>query len=50
MRFAGPLGRFLAWRGMPLVFIDANGPIPGLMGRFVGWGPRFFRGRNPPRL
>ena len=27
VRFAGPLGRFLARRGFPLVVLDSNGPI-----------------------
>ena len=45
---AGPIGRFLARRGMPLVFIDANGPIAGLSGRFVEWGPKFYRGPHAP--
>jgi len=50
VRFAGPLGRFLAWRGMPMVFIDSNGPIPGLIGKPIDMGPKFFRGPNPPHL
>jgi hypothetical protein len=32
VRFAGPIGRYLALRGRPLVIVDANGPIPGLVG------------------
>src|SRR6516162_9820014 len=32
VRFAGPLGRFLARRGLPLVVLDANGPINALIG------------------
>jgi hypothetical protein len=50
IRFAGPLGRFLALRGMPLVFIDSNGRIPGLIGKFSDMGPKFFRGPHPVRL
>jgi hypothetical protein len=43
-RFAGPVGRFLAMRGRPLVIIDANGPIPGLVGKyFDGRQPKYFR-------
>ena len=30
VRFAGPIGRLLARRGLPFVIIDANAPIPGL--------------------
>jgi hypothetical protein len=50
VQFAGPLGRFLAVRGMPVAVVDANGPIPGLIGKFVDWGPKFFLGPNPPHL
>lgn len=50
IRFAGPLGRFLARRGMPFVFIDSNGAIPGLIGKFSDMGPKFFKGPHPPRL
>jgi hypothetical protein len=50
VRFAGPLSRYLAWRGMPIVFIESNGPIPGLLGSFSAMGPRFYRGPFPPRI
>jgi hypothetical protein len=51
VRFAGPIGRFLARRGRPFVVIDANGPIEGLVGRyFDGTMPKFFRGPARPRL
>jgi hypothetical protein len=51
VRFAGPLGRFLAARGKFVVSIDANGPIAGLPGHYVeGKSPRFFKGPQPPRL
>jgi len=50
VRFSGPLGRFLAWRGMPMVFIDSNGPIPGLIGKTIDMGPKFYRGLHPPHL
>jgi hypothetical protein len=50
-RFAGPIGRFLVRRGRPFVVIDANGPIDGLLGRYVdGAMPKFFRGPVAPRL
>ena len=43
VRFAGPLGRFLALRGRPLVLIDSNGPIPGLVGKYLDAKmPRYF--------
>jgi hypothetical protein len=51
VRFAGPIGRFLALRGRPFVVIDANGPIEGLAGRyFDGTMPKFFRGPVEPHL
>jgi hypothetical protein len=51
VRFAGPVGRALAWRGRPLVLIDANGPIPGLLGWFGrGRMPKYFKGPQRPRL
>jgi hypothetical protein len=51
VRFAGPIGRALAWRGRPLVLIDANGPIPGLLGWFGrGRMPKYFKGPQRPRL
>ena len=50
-RFAGPIGRFLAWRGKPFVILDANGPIPGLAGVFRrGSMPKYFKGPEAPRL
>ena len=30
VRFAGPIGRYLARRGKPFVIVDSNGAIPGL--------------------
>ncbi len=51
VRFAGPLGRYLALRGKFVISIDSNGPIPGLIGKYIeGKSPRFFRGLLPPRL
>jgi hypothetical protein len=49
-RFAGPLGRFLALRGMPLVGFDANAPLHGVPGRFLPGGAKFFKGPHMPRL
>ena len=50
VRFAGPLGRYLARRGSPLVIVDANGPIAGLAGVFRrGRMPKYFRGGERPR-
>jgi hypothetical protein len=50
VRLAGPLGRFLAVRGVPLVIADANGPVAGLVGRYCDGFPKYFRGPDQPRL
>ena len=50
VRFAGPLGRFLMGRGVPLTVVDANEPIRGLVGRYSTANPKYFRGPHPPRL
>jgi hypothetical protein len=51
VRFAGPVGRFLAFRGRLLVLIDSNGPIPGLIGQYLDAKmPKYFKGTNRPRL
>src|SRR5262249_30054145 len=49
VRFAGPLARYLTLRGRPLLLIDANDPIPGLIGKyFHDTMPRYFRGPQRP--
>jgi len=50
VQFAGPLGRFLASRGILSVVVDANGPIKGLVGWYSSGAPKYFKGSNPPRL
>jgi hypothetical protein len=52
VRFARPIGLFLARHtGRFLVLLDANGPIPGLAGRyFAGKAHRYFCGSDRPRL
>jgi len=51
VRFAGPIGRLLARRGCPLVIIDADAPIPGLVGWYSrGRMPKYFKGPRRPRL
>lgn len=51
VRFAAPLARHLAQCGRPFLLIDANGPIPGLVGKyFADHTPRYFRGPRRPRL
>jgi hypothetical protein len=50
VHLAGPIGRHLMRRGVPLVFVDATGPIPGLIGRYIGNYPKYYKGPNQPRL
>jgi hypothetical protein len=51
VRFARPLGMFLLRRGLALVILDANGPVPGLVGKyFEQTMPKYFKGPEPPRL
>jgi hypothetical protein len=51
VRFIGPLARYLTLRGRPLLIMDANGPIPGLIGKYFDQTmPRYFRGPQRPRL
>jgi len=51
VRFAKPIGRFLARRGRLFIMLDANGPIPGLVGIYCGdSSAKFYRGPSPPRL
>jgi hypothetical protein len=48
IQFSGVLGRFLAKRGILLVVLDANGPIKGLIGIYLGGSPAYFKGPDPP--
>lgn len=51
VRFAGPIGRYLAWRGKPFVIVDSNGAIAGLFGLFFrGRMIKYFKGGQRPRL
>lgn len=51
VRFAGPIGRFLGRRGRFFVLVDANGSIPGLVGKFFrGKMLKYFKGPHRPRL
>jgi len=51
VRFAGPIGRLLARRGLPFAIIDANAPIDGLLGWYSdGNMPKYFKGPQRPRL
>jgi hypothetical protein len=50
-RLAGNIGRHLLRRGIVIAAVDANAPLPGLVGRYLpGKSPRYVRGENPPRL
>jgi hypothetical protein len=50
LRCAGPIGRFLAYRGLPLIVLDANGRIDGLIGKYSDGAPKYFKGPERPRL
>jgi hypothetical protein len=50
VRFAGPLGRYLAHHGIFFAGLDANARVPGLVGRYVTITPKFFKGPDRPRL
>jgi hypothetical protein len=48
VRFARPIGLFLALRGSFYVVVNSNGPIPGLVGRyFPGVLPLYYKGPPP---
>jgi hypothetical protein len=50
-RFAGPIGRHLLARGWLLCLADANGPLAGLVGRYVlSRGSKYFKGPETPNL
>jgi hypothetical protein len=51
VRCAGVIGRYLLWRGKPIVIVDANGPIAGLAGIYSeARGRKYFKGPRRPRL
>jgi hypothetical protein len=50
VRFARPLGRFLARRNFFLTVLDSNGAIPGLVGAYLPGRPKYFKGPDRPRL
>jgi len=50
VRFARPIGAYLARRLQPLVMLDANGPVPGLVGTYRPRTPRYFLGPDRPRM
>ena len=51
VKFAGNLGRFLALRAMPIIIMDANGPVAELPGFYSARrGRKYYRGSYHPRL
>lgn len=49
--YAGSIGRHLLLRAWPVFIADANGPLPGLVGRyFADHGPKYFKGPAQPAL
>lgn len=49
VRFARPIGRYLAKRGRPFVIVDSNGPVAGLAGIYLdGKSPKYFKGPQRP--
>lgn len=51
-RFAGPLGRFLAKRGIFFTALDVDAPIAGVPGKFTDTflPPKFWNGPERPRV
>lgn len=50
-RFSGAIGRHLIRHGLPMVFIDATGPVTALPGVYRGdRAQKFWRGPHKPRL
>jgi hypothetical protein len=50
VRFARPIGTYLARKLQLLVMLDANGPVPGLVGTYRIRTPRYFIGPDRPRM
>jgi hypothetical protein len=51
VQFARPIGLYLARKLRPLVILDANGPIPGLVGKYYPERmPRYFSGPDRPQI
>jgi hypothetical protein len=50
VRLAGPIGRYLALRGMPSMIIPANGPVPKLIGKYFDGKPMYYLGPDRPQL
>jgi hypothetical protein len=51
VRCASAIGRYLLWRGKPIVIVDANGAMAGLAGIYTeARGRKYFKGAHQPRL
>jgi hypothetical protein len=49
VRFARSVGLYLARKPQLVMMLDANGPVPGLVGKYRTRTPRYFRGPDRPR-
>jgi hypothetical protein len=48
---AGAIGRYLLWRGKPIIIVDANEAVSGLPGVYSeAHGRKYFKGPRPSRL
>ena len=50
VKFAGALGRYLLFRGISLVIVDAQDRVPGLVGRYSAVNPKYYKGPRAPWL
>jgi hypothetical protein len=50
VRLARPIGQHLLRRGYGFVNLASNGPIEGLVGRYAGARPWYFKGPHQPRI
>jgi hypothetical protein len=50
VRFARPIGVYLARRRQFVVILDANGRVPGLIGAYFGNRPKYSLGPDQPRI
>ena len=49
-RVAASVGRYLAFRGLLFMVLDADGAIPGIPGRYTPGRPKYYRGPDRPGL
>jgi hypothetical protein len=48
---AGAIGRYLLWRGKPIIVVDASGALAGLPGIYSeARGRKYYKGPHQPRL